>query len=104
MTNQRRDERFDVVFSGRELLCVAEPMEPRPARPRHRPAREHRDEQVMAAERAAVLACFQQRPCSRGEIRYVTGMSDEHLAVAMNRLQREGLIVRNEYGLWRAVQ
>lgn len=106
MTNQQRDAEYDVTFTGRELLCIPDP-DPYPVAvraPQRRFIGEQRHDDDLAADRSAVMACFHQRPCSRGEIRLVTGLPDDRLATALQRLQRDGVIRRIHYGLWETVQ
>ena len=62
----------------------------------------HRDAAVIAAEVAAVFACIRRQPCSRFQLRKATGFSEQSVAVALNKLKKEGRIEQALYGTWRA--
>lgn len=107
MTDQIRDQQFDVLFTGKEYLCIPDPEDvgPRSSGGRiHQQRDAHRrrgDELVL--DRQTVAACFAQRPCSMAEIRYVTGLPIARIRTAMQGLRREQAIEQIARALWRAV-
>lgn len=104
-------EELEVIWTGAhlgrnaDLFCHIPYAEPVPDSPRdRRAAREiagsHRNTDQIAAERHAVLACLRMAACKRKEIRAVTGLNEQAVAVAILQLQRDGLIRNDGYGIW----
>jgi hypothetical protein len=86
---------FDGAHHGGtdDLLCCprrirAESQEFVDAMPSRREPMQYRSADAFAADESAILACLQQKDCSRGELKATTGLSECAFRISMVRPQR----------------